>query len=185
MRIAIFERSLFLLLFLLPLRVLSGSDDRVDASNAAQIKNMLRDYIEIDKLGVGVVVGTVDEQGARIVSQGKLGDATERDVDGDTLFDIASMSKVFTALLLQDMVERGEMNLDAPVQQYLPASVKLPAFNGKQITLLHLATHTSGLPRDINNMTPVTWRNPMADYKLEQWHAFLSHCKVAQAPGTK
>ena len=48
------------------------------------------------------------------------------------------------------MVERGEMNLHDPVQKYLPASVTLPAYQGKQITLLHLATHTSGLPRDSN-----------------------------------
>ena len=90
-------------------------------------------------------------------------------MDGDTLFEIGSITKVFTALLLQDMIERGEMKLDDPVQKYLPNSVKMPTYQGKEITLLHLATHTSGLPRDDDG----------------QLYAFLSHCALRQAPGTR
>src|ERR1041385_4830034 len=114
----------------------------------ADVKTMLRDNIDSDKLGVGLVVGIVDEHGARVISHGKLDNGTSADVDGDTIFEIGSITKVFTALLLQDMVERGEMKLDDPVQKYLPDSVRMPTFQGKEITLLHLATHTSGLPRD-------------------------------------
>ena len=61
------------------------------------------------------MVGLVDERGCHIVSCGKMDDGTDRDVNGDTLFDLASVTKTFTALLLQDMVEHGEMKLDDPV----------------------------------------------------------------------
>src|SRR2546423_10419498 len=155
-----------------------------DTLTDAEIKTMLRDYIDIANLGVGLVVGIADEHGARVVSHGKMDNGTDRDVDGDTVFEIGSITKVFTALLLQDMVERGEMKLGDPVQKYLPDSVKMPTYQGKQITLLHLATHTSGLPGGPNNLSPKSWRDPdQADYTVEQLYSFLSHDKLPRAPG--
>jgi D-alanyl-D-alanine-carboxypeptidase/D-alanyl-D-alanine-endopeptidase len=134
-----------------------------------EIKTLLRDSIEIDRQNVGLAAGIVDEHGARVVCHGKLDNSTDRDVDGDTLFAIGSITKVFTALLLQDMVARGEMKLDDPVQKYLPESVRIPTFQGKEITLLHLATHTSALPRDSSG----------------DLYSFLSRCKLQRAPGTQ
>lgn len=56
-------------------------------------------------------------------------------------------TKVFTSLLLADMVRRGEVGLEEPVTKYLPAGIKIPAGkSGRSIALLDLATHTSGLP---------------------------------------
>jgi len=102
-----------------------------DTLTDVEIKTMLRDYIDTDKLGAGLAVGIMDEHGARVVCYGKMDNDTDRDVDGDSLFEIGSITKVFTALLLQDMVERGEMNLDDPVQRYLPDSVKMPTYQGR------------------------------------------------------
>src|SRR5262245_13253815 len=91
-----------------------------------------------------IVLGRVDERGARSFSAGTLDNGTELQPNGDTLFFIGSVSKTFTTLLLQDMVERGEVRLDDLVAKYLPTSVKMPARGGKkQITLLHLATHSA------------------------------------------
>ena len=56
------------------------------------------------------------------------------------------MTKVFTALLLADMAGRGEVALADPVAKHLPSGFKVPARSGRSITLLDLATHTSGLP---------------------------------------
>jgi len=104
-------------------------------------------------------------------------------VNGDTLFEIGSITKTFTALLLQDRVERGEMSLDDPVAKYLPNSVTMPTRGGKQITLLQLATHTSGLPRDPDNLKPRNWANGYADYTVEQLYAFLSNHTLVRDPG--
>jgi serine-type D-Ala-D-Ala carboxypeptidase/endopeptidase len=134
----------------------------------AEVKTMLQDYIDTDKLGVGIAIGIVDTNGPRVIGHGKLDNGTDCEVNGDTVFEIGSVTKLFTALLLQDMVERGEMRLDDPVQKFLPDSAKLPTFQGRAITLLHLATHTSGLPRD-------------GDGGL---FPFLSRCTLHRAPGT-
>src|SRR5262249_18729363 len=110
----------------------------------------------------------------------KLADGTEREVDGDTSFAIGSVTKTFTALLLQDMIVRGEMNLDDPVANYLPQSVKMPTRHGKQITLRQLLVQTSGLPANPGNLGP-TW----GDYTPEQLYAFLSGYKLRHDPGAQ
>jgi D-alanyl-D-alanine-carboxypeptidase/D-alanyl-D-alanine-endopeptidase len=118
--------------------------------------------------GVSVVVGLLERDGKRRVLA--VGDTT---LDGRTLFEIGSITKVFTGILLAYAVESGEARLDQPVAELLPDSVRVPTREGKQITLLNLATHTSGLPRMPNNMRPADWSNPYADYTIEQLYAFL------------
>jgi len=89
----------------------------------------------------------IDSSCRRIVSYESLATGDKRTLDGHTIFEIGSITKVFTSLLLADMVERKEVALTDPVSKYLPANVKMPERNGRQITLENLATHTSGLPR--------------------------------------
>ena len=142
----------------------------------SEIRALLREYIERDHWGVGIVVGIVDEQGSRIISCGKLDNGTSAQVDGDTLFEIGSITKTFTALLLQDMVARGKMKLDDPVEKFLPEKVKVPSRDGRKITLLDLATHSSGLPRDMNGSN---------DSTVQGMYDFLGHCQLISKPGTK
>jgi len=95
--------------------------------------------------GVGIVIGVAGPHGRRVISDGHLSHGDPRPLDGDTAFEIGSVTKVFTALLLADMVRKGEVALADPVAKYLPAA-RIPERNGRSITLLDLATHTSGLP---------------------------------------
>ena len=132
-----------------------------------------------------MVVGLVDERGSRIVSYGKLDNGTSQEANGDTLFEIGSVTKTFTGLLLQDMIARGEMNLDDPVAKYLPKSVRMPNHNGKEITLRHLATQTSGLPHDPDNYEPKQANNLFADYTIEELYTFLSNYKLTRDPGAQ
>jgi serine-type D-Ala-D-Ala carboxypeptidase/endopeptidase len=154
-----------------------------DFTNA--LRAFLQQRVDVEKRYVAIVVGVVDEHGSQVVGYGKMDDGTGRDVDGDTLFEIGSITKTFTGLLLQDMVERGEMKLDDPVAKYLPESVKVPTRKGREITLLQLATHTSGLPLLPDNLDPKRADNPYADYTVEKLYAFLSGYKLTQDPGGK
>lgn len=96
--------------------------------------------------GMGIVVGVLDAKGPRVIAYGDTGGPTRRPLNGDTVFEIASVTKVFTALLLADMVRTGDLVLTDPVAKYLPPETRLPERNGKTITLVDLATHTAGLP---------------------------------------
>jgi CubicO group peptidase (beta-lactamase class C family) len=75
------------------------------------------------------------------------------------------------------------MKLDDPLALYLPASVKLPTYLGRQITLLQLATHTSGLPDGPDNLDPKCADNSRADYTFEKLDAFGSGHKLTREPG--
>jgi D-alanyl-D-alanine-carboxypeptidase/D-alanyl-D-alanine-endopeptidase len=118
-----------------------------------QIRKILAERIGENEKTVGIVVGVIDPQrqsgsdGRRIISYGHRNVGDVRPLDGDTVFEIASVTKVFTALLLADMVEKNEVALLDPASKYLTAAaIKLPERNGHLITLIDLATHTSGLP---------------------------------------
>ncbi len=85
------------------------------------------------------------------------------------------------------MVERGEMKLDNQVAKYLPESITVPTHNGKEMTLLDLAAHTSGLPRDPNNLTPTRGlpENAFADYSAERLYGFLRGFTLRRDPGAQ
>src|ERR1035438_995431 len=126
------------------------------------IRAILADRIDALHQNVGIVVGIVDASGRRFVSYGNFSVKDPRPVGSDTVFEIGSTTKVFTSTILADMVQRGEVSLDDPVAKYLPADVKMPERGGKQITLVDLATHTSGLPRMPWNLAIKDFHNPDA-----------------------
>jgi CubicO group peptidase (beta-lactamase class C family) len=154
-------------------------------ARAEPITNAIHAYlkrlVEAQQIKFGIVVSIMDEHGSSVVSYGKLDNGTERDVDGTTVFEMGSVTKTFTVLLLQDMVERGEMKLDDPVAKYLPASVTLPDFNGRELTISDLATQSSGFPHDPDNYDPKIADHPYADYSVEKMYEYLSHYKLTWA----
>ncbi len=142
-----------------------------------QIRDMLVQRIDVEHKNDSIVVGVISKHGREIIAYGKLDRDDPRVPDGETIFEIGSITKVFTALLLSDMALRGEVKLNDPVSKYLPASVHMPTRNGKQITLLDLATHYSGLPRQATNYG--------RDYTLDQMYEFLANYTLTRDPGAK
>ena len=150
----------------------------------AEIRKILVDRIDVQHQGVGIVIGVIGPQGRRVIAYGSLEKGDPRPLNGDTIFEIGSATKVFTSLLLADMVQRKQVALDDPVAKYLPATVKMPERNGRSITLLDLSTHTSGLPRLPGNMKPKDPGNPYADYSVEQLYQFLSGYQLTRDIGS-
>ena len=138
-----------------------------------EIRKILADRVADENNGTGIVVGVVDTSGRRLVSYGTLAKNDKRKLDGDTVFEIGSMTKVFTSLVLMDMVRRSEVSLTDPISKYLPGTVKVPERSGRKITLADLSTQSSGLPRMPNNFTPKDPDNPYA-YSVQQMYDFLS-----------
>ncbi len=147
------------------------------------IRRILQERVAT-KRAVGIVVGVLDHGQKKLFVEGTA-DAPGVALDGNTVFEIGSITKVFTASLLADMVARGEVRLDDPVAKYLPPSVHVPSRNGKQITLLDLATQSSGLPRMPSNFNPKDQNNPYADYSVDQMYAFLSGYRLPRDIGAQ
>jgi D-alanyl-D-alanine-carboxypeptidase/D-alanyl-D-alanine-endopeptidase len=151
----------------------------------SEIRQILVDRIDARHQSVGIVVGVIGPEGRRVIAYGHLEKGDLRPLNGDTIFEIGSVTKVFTSLLLSDMVQRGEVALDDPVAKYLPPGVKMPERNGRSITLVDLSTHTSGLPRLPANLNPKDPNNPYADYSVEQLYQFLSGYQMTRDIGSR
>ncbi len=152
------------------------------APSTDAIRSILAQRMEHN--GVGIVVGVIDPGGSRVVGHGKLSASDQRVPDGETLFQLGSLTKVFTTLLLADMIERGEVHFEDPVTMYLPPTVQLPV-RGRSITLRDLATHMSGLPSMPTNYDLTADPDPYEAYSDARLYEFLSTYVPAHAPGEK
>ena len=143
-----------------------------DASNISAVFN--------SSISVPIVVGIVTPNGTQVSGYGNISNFNSTRVDGNTVFDIASISKTFVATILADMVNQRLVNLNDPIEKYLPIdSIIVPSYDGHKITLESLATHTSGLPD-----FPTGWlRNH--SYTTQQVYDFISNTTLPNKPGTK
>jgi len=135
------------------------------------------------RVAVGFVVGILKEGRTEFLPYGETARGSGLAPDADTVYEIGSITKVFTGVLLADAVERGLVGLDDPVQSHLPAEVTLPV-KGTPMTLAHLAEHTSGLPRLPDNISPADPANPYADYDVERLYAALADHGPQRPPGS-
>ena len=170
-------KRLIALIALLPLVGLAASAP--DALPARVQKN-IRARIAAGQYP-SVVVAVVDGKHHRIYSFGKL--ANGRTPGPDTVFEIGSVTKTFTATLLAQDVLLRRVALDEPVARLLPGFT-LPSRNGQTITLGNLATQHSGLPRLPDNMAPTNMHDPYADYGDAKLRAFLAGYTLQHDPGS-
>ena len=125
--------------------------------------------------GGGVVIGVVQRGTRRIFAYGS--------VEEDSIFEIGSITKTFTGLMLAQMVAQQKVKLDEPVRELLPpGTVAKPA--GAEITLLDLATQQSGLPRMPDNFHPADEADPYADYRPANLYEFISKHGVSKPAST-
>jgi CubicO group peptidase (beta-lactamase class C family) len=125
--------------------------------------------------GAGVSIAVTDHGVRRFVTYGVA--------QHGSIYEIGSITKTFTGLILAQMVEQGTVNFADPVRGLLPAgTVQKPA--GAEITLLDLATQHSGLPRMPDNFAPLDQNNPYADYHAANMYAFLAKHGVGKPDET-
>jgi serine-type D-Ala-D-Ala carboxypeptidase/endopeptidase len=166
------------------------------------LKNLLKDIVDNNKTHAAFVVGLVDLNGTQFYGYGNMSKANNTTVDKNTIFAIGSNTKVFTTMLLADMVEDGLINLDDPIEKYLPFNITVPQYKGHKITIEDLATHTSGLPEFPPNFcTSFQMANPQTpsdiiqtrlnlmncpkNYTFDQFYQGLSNTTISREPGTK
>jgi CubicO group peptidase (beta-lactamase class C family) len=153
----------------------SEMDKKVDSAARPYIQKMNTVGLSIGILRNGK--SSTYNYGETVRGNGKLPNA-------NNLFEIGSITKTFTAIILADDVNAGKVKLNDPITKYLPDSVAAnPVLNG--ITLEMLSNHTSGLPRLPDNMDPNTIDalNPYKDYNKKQLFAYLENCKLNSIPG--
>ena len=125
---------------------------------------------------VGLAVGVLDGDKTRVLGFGTVTTpGGEQRPDGTTLFEIGSVTKAFTGVLLADAEARGELKLADPANKHLPPDLRLPGEIGAQVTLADLATHRAGLPRIPVGLVEQArdFDNPYADFTRARLAAAL------------
>jgi CubicO group peptidase (beta-lactamase class C family) len=165
--------------------------DSADAATKATVDAIAGPFVAAGKT-VGMVVGVIHNGERHVYGYGRKSICAPGPPDGDTVYEIGSITKTFTALLLADMAQAGLVTLDDPVAKHLPDSVHVPEYLGQPITLVELASQVSGLPRMPSNFFAVSrtlrlwakpFANPYANYNTEDMYAFLSNHTLRRAPG--
>jgi len=121
---------------------------------------------------IGIAIGIVHDDDRRVFTFGKA--------KPDAIFEIGSITKTFTGLLLALAIEQGEVKIDTPVRELLPPDTVAKPATGSEIMLLDLVTQHSGLPRMPDNFDPKDPSNPYADYDSTRLYEFLRAHGVAK-----
>ena len=140
----------------------------------------------------GVAVGLITPQGRCVLGSGRSGNAARPQVDGHTLFELASISKGFTGALLAEAERRGEVRLDEGIAQSFGGQLPEPLRGNPSLDALtwrQLSTHTSGLPRIplrqwafIKAMARDP-EDPYAHYGVQDFYAYLRGLDVRAPAG--
>ncbi len=178
-----FLRAMTTAALLLP-AALAGVNAQAPFPPDSAIKSFLDNRVST-KQAMGIVVATLERGNSPHIYTAGISGISGLPLDGNTQFEIGSITKVFTNTILADMVRKGEVKLDDPIAKYLPKSVHVPQRAGKQITLLDLATQSSGLPRLPANLKPADVANPYADYTVKQLYDFLSSYSLTRDIGSQ
>ncbi|OTG87474.1 hypothetical protein B9T31_02930 [Acinetobacter sp. ANC 4558] len=146
-------------------------------------KKIIVDRIDQQHKAVGIALALSNPQGNIFINHGVQSHQNSKPITSDTIFEIGSISKIFTNVLLAQHIIDKKISLDAPAQNYMPADIVLPKKNGKEITLFDLATHHSGLPSVPPKIFKAPIENPYADLTRQDLAEFLQHYELSRLPG--
>jgi CubicO group peptidase (beta-lactamase class C family) len=149
------------------------TDQWVEKAAAPLVENRIAD---------GLSVGYIEGKQWGIVHLGSSNRAKKR-ADNLTVYEMGSVSKVFTGLLLADAVVRGEIDLNAAAEVTNAAGIRLPSRDGTPIKWIDLITHRSGLPKLPGNLLLTNLSNPYRDYDSKKAAAFLAQYELPRKPG--
>ena len=157
----------------------SGAALELKTETRAKIGEAANDYLK-DSANVGLAIGIIRGEESQILCYGTTDKPSGIPITPDSVFEIGSITKAFTGILLAEAMRRGEVKLEDSANQYLPPEGQIPAKGQKPVTLWHLVTHTSGLPRIPDNIDRKTFfsENPYSTYTVERLYEFLHRTPV-------
>lgn len=166
-------KTLFLLIFF-------------SASVFGSVQKEIEGFVEafVDDHGITsmavVAVGRENHQKfEKIMTKGTISIKSPIPVNEHSLFRIGPLTQIYTAAVLAYFVQEGQVSLDDPISKFLPKSMSLPTYRGKEMTLGDLATHTSGLPDMPYSLSS------RSSYSVSQMYRFLSKYELTREPGTR
>ncbi|HEY6976594.1 MAG TPA: serine hydrolase domain-containing protein [Chitinophagaceae bacterium] len=165
-------------------------NDKVPSTNTLstpldkEVDSAVQPYISMQATA-GLSIGILKDGKTIFYGYGETAKGNKQIPDEHTIFEIGSISKTFTATLLADAVNDGNVKLDDPVNKYLPDSIPQLQYEGIAITLKTLSNHSSGLPRMPSNFHSPNNNNPYKDYDNNDLYSFYKNFKPSRKPGER
>jgi serine-type D-Ala-D-Ala carboxypeptidase/endopeptidase len=170
----------YLLVFL---AIISRATPACAMSNQ-DVRAALEQRFKGDRTGACIAAGVIDD-GTIATAYYCADPNSRRPYDEHTAFEIGSVTKTMTAALLAEFVARGEIALTDPIAKLLPSGTPVPSFNGREITLADIVTHTSGLPALPATFRPPDINNPYAAVTERDLLDALAATPLTREPGSK
>ncbi len=147
----------------------------------AEVVETIERRIE-EGLTPSIALAIIDSSGVQYFNFGKTA-KNGQEIDENTIYEIGSITKVFTGIILAQQVLEGDLKMEDDINSYLPENFKIPVMGDAVITFGNLTDHTSGLPRMPDNFHPANPNNPYADYTVDQMYEFISHYQPLRTVG--
>lgn len=157
-------------------KLITDLDKKVDASIASYMSNLST---------AGVSIGILKAGKITLYNYGETEKGKKQLPSAATIYEIGSISKTYTAILLADAVKKGKIKLNDPINKYLPDSIPVMQYNNKVITVQMLSNHSSAIPYMPGNFNKpgIYGQNPFKDYNDADLFSFLKHLKLTREPG--
>jgi len=173
-------KNIFALFFLL-LLLGSCKKDEISPTLDEQIEHLAKSHLIFGRTP-GVAIGTFHDGLEKYYFFGTKNLSIEEEIDEFTMFEIGSITKTFTSLLFACFVNNNQISLTDTIDAYLPADIHVPNNDGVHIVFLNLLNHTSGLPREPDNLPE---NQPVANFDEGALAKYFSTLKLNAIPGTR
>src|SRR5260370_22460299 len=133
----------------------------------------------------GLVLAVLRGEESVVLGFGETRPGSKVEPDGRSILRVGLMAKVKTGHVLASRAGDGTLKLVHPLAKYAPAGAKVPTFDGREITLLDLATYTAGLPRELPDVPdPKPGENPFTPFQADAYWRWLARATLPYAPGS-
>jgi CubicO group peptidase (beta-lactamase class C family) len=152
-----------------------------------EVDKALTDFFD-DPDNIGAVVAVVKDGAIFYYHYGEAKKNSGKVPGNNAIFEIGSISKTFTGILLAQAVLDKKLSLEDDIRKYLPAACAGLELDGKPVLVKHLSNHTSGLPRLTDDLATTPGYNeedPYAHYTAAMYNNYLARVKLESVPGTK
>jgi CubicO group peptidase (beta-lactamase class C family) len=174
---------IFLLISFISVQCQNSPENTNKKGLPAEVVETIERRIE-EGLTPSITLAIIDSSGVKFFNFGKTA-KNGQEADENTIYEIGSISKVFTGILLAQQVLDGDLKLEDEINNFLPDDIKIPVMGDKEITFGNLTDHTSGLPRMPSNFSPANRHNPYADYTVDQMYESISNYHAVRTVGSE
>lgn len=160
------------------------TDNKLETDQDKKLEDIIQQFMFESKT-VGLSIGVLKNGTPFFYNYGETVKGNKQLPSNKNLYEIGSVTKTFTGILLAKAVSEGKIKLNDPVNKYLPKNAAWLVFGGDTTKMVHLSNHTSGLPPLPDNFDMTNEVNPYKDYDNNKLLAYLKTAKLLRKPGEK